>query len=188
MITTQKMASCAERLFRRGETLVDADGIRREIYNQEMRKLGVANNEIPLILKQALREKLSREIDERFPGKVISTLLGNEDPEENGAYLVVGVNQFAVDNRDVLFTGSFPLPGKDVEVDGSLRRVTPLDCLPSRKEGPAVAVLFFHEVGCPYLSVWQAYISRRKGREVGTAETAAKIEAKAGPFVERIGS
>ena len=187
MITTQKMTNAVLALHRGGENLVDASMVRDRLYKVTLTQIPCLRHEIPNIVRDAVREKLDRDVDDRFPGKIVSTILGTEngDAEDEDRHdLAVGVSQVALDVSEDLLANGLPVQGRNFLVDGHETFLIPGDFLPSRKHGPAMGVLFFPDKSCSWEPVLAAYHAKRAKMADGVVAKHQQLTARKAERVE----
>ena len=178
MITTQQMTTGCLALYKAGDILVDAAMLRDRLYRVTLRKIPCMSNEIPNVVRDAVREKFEREIDDRFPGKIVSTVLGNGNNDDNESLIAVGVSQLALDIKEDLLAHGIPTEGRVFNVNGNERKIVPGDLLPGRSEGPAMGLLFFPEVACEWGPILAAYYAKRTTMTEGMAKSYERLKQK----------
>jgi len=176
MISTSDMTNAALALNREGSNLVTRECLTEKLGTYYARRLKamILDATVPSFYKQAVAEKIEREVDSRFPARIVAQILGkNEDGLEDD-FVAIGVPQVVVDLWGQISTRGVSKEAANYELDGKPVRLAPRDLIPNRGAGPAVAILFFPE-GAPWATLWDAYCYYRSRRASGEANTVQRL-------------
>lgn len=163
MIHLKDMSRAARDLFDSGDYLVTVEKVRDWLTEEKvtgLKKQLADGQRLHGSIIEMLRKQIDREVDDRFPKKVVSRLWREDGTPENPEVVAIGVPQRVVDLWEDVRDG-VPAEGRNFETEDGPVKLIPKDFLSGRRTGESVALLFFVEGGCPWDSILAAYYQRR---------------------------